>query len=399
MQPSKRVQSLTVSPIRKLVPYAQAAEAKGKKVYHLNIGQPDLPTPSTFMEKIAQFHSSTISYGNSQGDLNLIKAIQRYYQKWHINYDINNIYITNGASEALAFTILSLCDPGDEIIVFEPFYPNYNSIAKTYNVNLRAVTTSPEKGYHLPNMEEIEKVITPKTKAILLTNPGNPTGVIYSHEEMDMISHIVCKYDLGLIADEVYREYVFSGKFESFGTRKELEQNLIITDSVSKRYSACGVRIGCLLSKNKTFCKEFMKCCQSRLCCPTIEQFGAAALYDTPETYLLESKVEYQKRCETIKTELSLIPGLKTSSPNGAFYVMVKLPVDDSEKFAIWLLNNFDINGETVMIAPGGGFYITPDKGKDEARLAYVINCTNLKKAINLLGAGLKAYPGYTLKK
>jgi len=395
LRASKRARSLTISPIRKLVPFAQAAAAKGKKVYHLNIGQPDLPTPPNFMEKIRTFNKKTISYGNSQGDLELIKAVQKYYHSWNMDYDLDNIYITNGGSEALEMAMLTTCDPGDEILVFEPFYPNYNTLAKAFGIKLRPVATSPTAGYHLPDEETIVKKLTVNTKAILLTNPGNPTGVVLTREEMDLISRIAIKYELALIVDEVYREYVFSGKFESFGTRKALANNLIITDSVSKRYSACGARIGCIISKNKLYCKEFMKCCQARLCPPTLEQFGAAALYDTPPSYLKKANEEYQKRCDTIKAELAKIPGLISSKPEGAFYVMVKLPVDSAEKFAVWLLNEFDVNGETVMIAPGDGFYATKKKGLQEARLAYVINCDDLKKAIGLLAAGLKAYPGH----
>lgn len=398
MHCSERVLAINESPIRKLLPYAHAAVEQGKKVYHLNIGQPDLPTPATFMERISHFKAATIKYGDSHGNKELIKAIQEYYREWGMDYAADDIYITNGASEALGFAILSLCDPGDELLVFEPFYSNYSSIASMYNVKLKAVPTSPENGYRLPDEATIEKAITPRTKAILANNPGNPTGVIFTDEEMAMLARLTIKHDIVLIADETYREYVFEGKMTSFGTFPELDQNLVITDSVSKRYSACGLRIGCIITKNKELCQQFLKCCQSRLCSPTLEQYGASALYTTPASYLTDTNKEYKKRSETLKRELAKIPGLQSSQPCGAFYVMVKLPVDDAEKFATWLLKEFDVDGETVMITPGAGFYQTPGRGVDEVRLAYVLNCEALEKAIRIMGAGLKKYPGYTLK-
>lgn len=398
MRISQRTLSIAVSPIRKLTPYAKEAVAKGKKIYHLNIGQPDLPTPETFMKEIETFKDKTVVYGPSQGNPDLLKAIQKYYQGWQMNYALDNIYITNGGSEALSFAVMALCDPGDEILVFEPFYANYSSFANAYNVKLHPVVTTPESGYRLPDEAAIEAQVTEKTRAILVTNPGNPTGVVLTRAEMDLIAKVALKHDLAIISDEVYREYIFDGEFTSFGTFPELEDKVILIDSVSKRYSACGARVGCIITKNQALCKEFNKCCQSRLCSPEIEQLGAVGLYKTPVSYLKAANEEYKKRCATIARELAQIPGLISSKPQGAFYVMVKMPVDDAEKFAIWLLQDFDVNGETVMIAPGNGFYATPGKGGDEARLAYVINCEDLTKAIRLLGAGLKAYPGYTLK-
>ena len=394
MNISKRVQSLTTSPIRKLAPYAVAAKAKGKKVYHLNIGQPDIETPAQFMDSIRNFNEKVVAYGNSQGEMFLLEAVQKYYEEWGMKFNTSNIYITNGGSEALIFAVMALCDPGDELMVFEPYYANYNSFARTFNVKINAVPTSAEAGYHLPSEAEIEKHITPKTRAILLTNPGNPTGVVYTEEEMQVIARLVLKHDMALIADEVYREFVYDGEYKSFGQMPELEQNLVIVDSVSKRYSACGARIGCLLSKNDEFCKQIMKCCQARLCCPTLEQIGAAALYTTPKSYLNDVNQEYKKRRDTIAGALAKIPGLISSSPKGAFYVMVKMPVDDAEKFAIWMLENFDVDGETVMFAPGNGFHDTEGCGVNEARLAYVLNCSDLKRAIELLGKGLSQYPG-----
>ena len=398
MRISKRTLSIAVSPIRKLTPYAKAAAAKGKKIYHLNIGQPDLPTPETFMKEIDTFKGKTVVYGPSQGNPDLIRAIQKYYQEWQMDYAPDNIYITNGGSEALSFAMMTLCDPGEEILVFEPFYANYSSFANAYNIKLHPVATTPESGYRLPDEAAIEAQITDKVRAVLITNPGNPTGVVLTKDEMDLIAKVALKHDLAIISDEVYREYIFDGEFSSFGAREDVADQVILIDSVSKRYSACGARVGCVITKNKTLCKEFNKCCQSRLCSPEIEQLGAVGLYKTPVSYLTAANDEYKKRCATIARELGQIPGLISSKPQGAFYVMVKLPVDDAEKFAIWLLENFDVNGETVMIAPGNGFYATPGKGVDEARLAYVINCEDLTRAIGLLGEGLKAYPGYTLR-
>ena len=397
MKISERALGMTASPIRKLVPYADAAKKKGKKVYHLNIGQPDIATSPKFMEAIRSFDPKVVAYGNSQGDMNLIKAIQKYYDAWGIHYETKNIFITNGGSEAQEMAIFSLCDPGDEILVFEPYYANYTSFAKLASAKVTAVPTSAEDGYRLPDQATIEKYINGKTRAILLTNPGNPTGVVYTKQEMDMIAAIVKKYNIALIADEVYREFVYDGTYTSFGTYEELEQNLIMVDSVSKRYSACGARIGCVITKNNDLCAQFMKLCQTRLCVPMVEQVGAAALYETPASYLEEVNKEYKKRRDTIAAGLAKIPGLVSSQPKGAFYVMVKFPVDDAEKFAIWLLQDFDVNGETVMIAPGNGFYATPGKGVDEARLAYVLKSEDLEKALALLAEAVKQYPGRTI--
>jgi aspartate aminotransferase len=396
MQISKRVKALTTSPIRALAPYADAAKEKGIKVYHLNIGQPDIETPPQFLEALRKYEAKVVAYGNSQGEKPLLKAISDYYKSWKMDFEPANIYITNGGSEALSFAVASMCDPGDELLVFEPYYANYNSFAKMGNVKIVGIPTDVAKGYRLPDMATIEKHITPRTKAILITNPGNPTGVVLTEAEMQMLAKVVIKHNLGLIADEVYREFVYDGAYRSFGTMPELAEHLVIVDSVSKRYSACGARIGCLLTKNKEMCQQLMKCCQSRLCCSGIMQAAAAALYTTPKSYLEAVNQEYKKRRDTIKAELSKIPGLTFSDPKGAFYLMVKMPVDNAKDFAIWLLKDFNVNGETVMFAPGNGFYENPANGINEARLAYVLNCDDIKKAISILAAGLKAYPGRT---
>lgn len=392
MNISHRVQRVPASPMRKLTPFALEAKAKGKKVFHLNIGQPDVETPKVFFDAIENYHVKTLAYGVSQGDPNLIDAIQKYYEGWNIHYDKSEIFITDGGSEAVAFAVMSLCDAEDEILLFEPFYANYKSFINTYNVNIVTVPTYAENGYHLPDAETIEKAITPKTRAILLSNPGNPTGVIYTKAEMDEIAKVVLKHDIALIADEVYREFVYDGEYTSFGTMPELEQHLVMIDSVSKRFSACGARMGAIITKNKELAPQLLKCCQARLCCPAVEQVGATALYGTPKSYFKAVNDEYKHRRDTIKAELAKIEGLVSSDPKGAFYVMVKLPVDNAEEFAKWLLTDFEDKGETVMITPGYGFYATEGKGLTEVRLAYVLKCEDLTRAIELLGLGLKQY-------
>ena len=398
MRISNRVQSMALSPIRKLTPFADAAKAKGKKIYHLNIGQTDIETPPQFMDAIRKYDAKIIAYGNAKGEPALVKAIQKYYAEKGMQYDLSDIYITNGGSEALIFTVMTLCDEDDEIMVFEPFYANSNSFAKEFKAKMNPVPTSVDTGYHLPSKEEIVKHITPKTRCILLTNPGNPTGVVYTPEEQDMLVEICLEHDLVLIADEVYREFVYDGAYRSFGSIPEIADNLVIIDSISKRYSACGARIGCVICKNKDFNTGMNKGCQTRLCAPVVEQIGAAALYETPVSYLDEVNPEYKKRRDTIAAALGRLPGVKAAEPKGAFYVMVSLPVDDAEKFATWMLTDFDIDGETTMFAPGNGFYSLPGMGVNECRMAYVLKSEDLERAIYILGEGLKKYPGYTLK-
>ncbi|WP_296398562.1 pyridoxal phosphate-dependent aminotransferase [Acidaminococcus timonensis] len=394
MHISQRTLHIPTSPIRKLAPIANRVE-KTKKIYHLNIGQPDIPTPESFFEGVASYHPKVVAYGKSQGDAKLLDGIQKYYASWGMDYTTDDIFVTNGGSEALSFAVMTTCDPGDNILMFEPFYANYKSFTGAYNVEIQGVPTSPATGYHLPDQDTIESYITDKTRAMLITNPGNPTGVIYTKDEMEMLARIVLKYDMTLIADEVYREFVYDGQFTSFGTMHELDDNLVLIDSVSKRYSACGARSGCVITKNKALQQELLKCCQARLSCPNIEQLGAAALYTTPKSYWEGVKQEYTKRRDTIKACLAAMPGVISSDPKGAFYVMVKMPIDDTEKFAKWLLEDFDIDGETIMITPGNGFYASDmSRGQDEARLAYVLNCDDLKKAMHILAEGLKKYPG-----
>jgi aspartate aminotransferase len=395
MHISERTRRMPTSPIRKLAPFADKAEKEGRKVYHLNIGQPDIATPESFFKATTAFQPAVLEYGKSQGRKELLQAIQKYYHDWGMDYRLDNIFITNGGSEAIAFAVLTTCDPGDNILIFEPFYANYKSFIYTYNVEVNGVPTSPDEGYHLPSEKEIEKYINDRTRAILVTNPGNPTGVIYTEEEMELLSRIVRKYNLVLIVDEVYREFVYDGKFKSFGTMPELDDYLIMIDSVSKRYSACGARIGCVISKNEDIDAQFLKCCQARLSVSQIDQVGAAGMYTTPKSYWDGVRQEYARRRDTIEEGLRAMPNVISSQPKGAFYVMVKFPVDDIERFAKWLLTDFQLDNETVMITPGNGFYASsPELGKDEARLAYVLNCDALKRAMYILGEGLKQYPG-----
>jgi aspartate aminotransferase len=395
MKFSKRITGMQASPIRKLVPYANEAKAKGKKVYHLNIGQPDIVTPAGFFEAIKNFREDVLAYSTSAGSNELIDAIRKYYQGYGIEYGREHIIITNGGSEALMFAMIALCDPGDEILVPEPFYTNYNGFGQAVNVAIRPITTKAECGFHLPPAEEIEKLVNPATKAILISNPGNPTGVVYTDQEIAMLAEIASKHDLFIISDEVYREFVYDGlKYTSFGTIKEIEDRVILVDSVSKRYSACGARIGCISSKNAELMAQVMKLAQGRLCVPTLEQVGAAELYKTPMSYLKEVNEEYTRRRNILYKALKEMPGVICEEPKGAFYVVVKLPVDNAEKFVIWMLKDFDVDGETVMMAPAEGFYATPGLGRDEVRLAYVLKEKDLARAMDILKAGLEAYPG-----
>lgn len=394
MNVSRRISGTFASPIRKLSPYADAAKAAGKKVYHLNIGQPDIQTPPAFLEAVRAFDGRVIAYGDSRGYAPLLSAIQKYYHDWGMDFDTEEITVTGGGSEALLIAMMGLCDPGDEILVFEPFYANYLSFADVLNVNMKAVTTGVETGYAIPSEERVESAVTPRTRALLITNPGNPTGRVLTGDEMELIARVARRHGLALIVDEVYREFVYGQPFRSFGAMPGLEDNLILVDSLSKRFSACGARIGALLSHNADFNAQIMKYCQARLCCPELEQIGAAALYGTPREYLKGVNAEYRLRRDTLERALSRLPGVTFSSPQGAFYTMIKMPVDSAERFAMWLLERFDSRGETVMIAPGDGFYLTPGLGADEARLAYVLNARDLTRAIEILGEGLRVYPG-----
>lgn len=391
---STRITSMQESPIRKLVPYAEKAKKSGKKVYHLNIGQPDIETPANFMDAVKKFDEKVLKYTFSQGIPELIQAMITYYKKYDMHFEEDEVLITNGGSEALLFSLIAVADDGDEILVPEPFYTNYNGFSSVAGIKVVPITTEASQGFHLPTKEIIEKSISQKTRAILLSNPGNPTGVVYSKEEIQLIADIAKKYDLFVIADEVYREFVYDNlKYTSFGNIKEIEDRVILVDSVSKRFSACGARIGAILSKNKGLMKQILKLCQGRLCCPTLEQIGAVELYNVSDDYYNAVLKEYEKRRNIVYESLQDIPGVICEKPTGAFYVVVKLPVVDAEEFVIWLLKDFDVDNETVMMAPAEGFYATPGLGKDEVRIAYILNETDLKKAMHLLKVALEKYP------
>ena len=393
MKFSKRLSSMQQSPIRKLAPFALAAKTKGVKVYHLNIGQPDIITPIGFFNTVKNFDEKVLEYAGSQGMPELIEAIRKYYTTYNMNFKSEDIIITNGGSEALLFSFMAACDPGDNILVPEPFYTNYNGFAQCLNINVKSVTTFAENGFHLPSKEEILSKIDDKTSAILVVNPGNPTGCVYTKEEVQMLAEIAKERDLWIIADEVYREFVYEGlEYTSFGNIKEVEDRVIIIDSVSKRYSACGARIGSIACKNKDFIAEVMKVCQGRLCVATIEQLGAAALYDTPKSYFKEVNDEYKKRRDTLYNELMKADGVICEKPMGAFYIVAKLPVEDAEDFVSWMLKEFRRDNETVMCTPAEGFYSTPGLGKNEVRLAYVLKEDDLKKSGQLLKEALEEY-------
>ena len=386
------------SPIRKLVPYALKAKENGKHVYHLNIGQPDIETPNSFMDAIRKFDEKVLAYTLSQGIPELIQEISTYYRKHDMHFEKDEILITNGGSEAVLFSVMAVTDPDDEILIPEPFYTNYNGFSTAVNVRVTPVTCKAEEGFHLPPKSTIAASINSKTKAILLSNPGNPTGVVYTRDEVEMLADLAAEHNLFIIADEVYREFVYDGlPYTSFGHMTHIQDRVIIVDSISKRYSACGARIGSLASKNKDLMKQLLKLCQGRLCVPTLEQIGATELFKTPTSYLDDVNREYQKRRDIVYEALTNIPGVFCEKPTGAFYVVAKLPVDDAEKFVIWLLSEFDHDGKTVMMAPAEGFYATPGLGRNEARIAYILNEEELKMAMETLEHGLNQYPGRTI--
>ena len=390
---SNRVISMQSSPIRKLVPYATSAKEKGIKVYHLNIGQPDIKTPKGFFDAVNTFNSDVLEYAVSQGLPELIDAMIDYYATYDMNFEKDEILITNGGSEALLFSMMAICDPGDNILVPEPFYTNYNGFSSCVNVFVRPITTHPENGFHLPNKEEICSKIDKNTKAILISNPGNPTGTVYTKEEVHMLADIAKENNLWIIADEVYREFVYDNlDYISFGNIEEIKDRVIIVDSVSKRYSACGARIGSLACKNKEFIAQVLKLCQGRLCVSTLDQIGSIELYKTPNTYFKKVNEEYEKRRDVLYSELMKVEGVICKKPTGAFYILAKLPIENAEDFVIWMLNEFDVDGETVLACPAEGFYGTEGLGKSEIRLAYILNEHDLKKAANILKEGLEKY-------
>ncbi|MCM8710659.1 pyridoxal phosphate-dependent aminotransferase [Clostridium sp. SYSU_GA19001] len=393
MNVSKRIQNMQFSPIRKLASYAEMAKEKGIKVFHLNIGQPDVVTPHTFFQGINSFNESVIKYSSSQGIDSLLESFIKYYKEWNINFEKDELLVTNGGSEALLFTIMAVCDYGDEIVIPEPFYTNYNSFADAAGVRVVSFITKAEDGFHLPNKKEIISKITSKTKALLITNPGNPTGTVYTYEEVRMLADIAKEYDLYLIADEVYREFVYDGlQYTSAMYMEDILDRVILIDSISKRYSACGARIGLVASKNKEIISQILKLCQSRLCCATLEQIAAANLINTPRAYFEEVRSEYENRRNIAFESLSKIPGVICKKPTGAFYIIAKLPIEDADDFARWILTDFNYDNKTVMFAPAEGFYATKGLGKNEIRLSYCINSEDLKCAMNVLSIALNTY-------
>lgn len=366
----------------------------GKKIYHLNIGQPDIPTPKEYFDAINAFSDKTLAYAASPGVPALIGAIQKYYEKLGISYGDNDIYITTGGSEALMYTCLSILDPGTEVIVPEPYYPNYNTFISAAGGVIRPMPTRPEEGYRYADREKFESLINENTRAILITNPGNPTGVVLNEDEMRMIADVAKAHDLYLISDEVYREFCYheSETIPCMGRFSDIAENLVIIDSVSKRFSSCGARVGCVITKNKELQNAVLKLCQSRLSVATLDQLGACALYSVDESFIRASIKEYKHRRDVCVSGLRKIPGVLVEEPMGAFYVMAKLPVDNAEKFQTWLLENFDDRGDTVMFAPGMSFYATEGYGMDEIRIAYVLKEKDLSRAVELLGIGISRY-------
>ena len=381
------------SPIRKLVPYSEIAKKNGNKVYHLNIGQPDIKTPEVALNAIKNTDIKILEYSHSAGFDSYRTKLALSYQKIGLPINKEDIIITTGGSEALLFAMGSTMDFGDEIIIPEPFYANYNGFSTASGVKVVPVISTIDTGFALPPISDFEKLITPKTKAILICNPGNPTGYLYSEEEIQQLATLVKKHDLFLIADEVYREFTYDGyKHYSIMNIPGIEENAIMIDSVSKRYSMCGARIGCIVSKNKELMTTAMKFAQARLSPPTFAQIASEAALDTPQSYFDEVITEYKERRDTLITELNKIPGVKVATPKGAFYCIAQLPVTDADHFAQWLLESYDYKKETVMVAPAAGFYSSPNVGKNEVRIAYVLKKEDLIKSVQILGEALKVY-------
>ncbi len=393
MNISKKLQKIKQSPIRKFNPYALEAEARGIKIYRLNIGQPDVETPPCFMEAIRNYDEKVIAYAESGGVAELQDAICDYFKAYGMDFKRDEVMVTNGGSEALTMVFNSILDPGDEIITAEPFYANYQTFVTTADGIIVPVTTKAEDGYAYADADLIESAITDKTRAIVCTSPGNPTGRVLSMEDIKLIGELAVKHDLWIVADEVYREFAYDGNdITSFGMIPEIRDRVILIDSVSKRFSACGARVGCIVSKNKDLMDSVMKIAQGRLCCPTLDQIGAAALYRLDRSYYDKAREEYEARRDAVYEELMKIPGIVCRKPGGSFYIMAKLPVDDIEDFLIFLLKEFDDKGETVMFSPAEGFYATPGLGKDEIRIAYVLNRDDMRRGVELIRLGLEKY-------
>lgn len=395
---SQKGLKMPASPIRKLVPFADEAKRSGRKVYHLNIGQPDIETPEVALQAIRNFDMKVIEYSHSAGILSYRQKLAAHYAKIGINITADDIIVASGASEAILFAMQSTMDPGDEIIIPEPFYANYNGFAVNSGVTVKPIPSSIESGFALPPIAEFEKAITPRTKAIMICNPNNPTGYLYSRAELEVLREIALKYDLYLFADEVYREFCYDGNTHFSVMQLEgLENNVILIDSVSKRYSACGVRIGAMISRNKELMAVAMKFAQARLSPPSIGQVAAEAALETPDSYFDAVLKEYLARRDVVVEAINRMPGAFCPNPKGAFYVVARLPIDDSDFFCKWLLQEFSFENQTVMLAPATGFYATPGRGKDEVRISYVLNVNDLKASMKCLQEALKVYPGRTI--
>ena len=393
---SNRATHMPASPIRKLVPFAEGAKARGIHVYHLNIGQPDIPTPKEMMDAYRNTTLTVLPYSHSAGSWEYREHLAQYYRSHGIEVDKEHVLVTTGGSEAIIFTFMTIMDPGDEVIIPEPFYTNYNGFAVEAGVKVVPVTCNRADGFKLPSDAEIEARITERTKAILICNPNNPTGYVYTKEELERLQRLAEKHDLFLLADEVYREFVYDGaQHYSILSLPGIGERAVVMDSISKRFSACGARIGCVVTRNPAILEAALKFGQARLSPPTLDMIAAdAALVNTPPEYLQEVVNEYRARRDVVFEALEKIPGVEGLKPRGAFYTIVKLPVDDAEKFATWLLSDFDYNGETVMLAPANGFYATPGKGVDEVRIAFVLNLESMKRAMEILRVALEKYPG-----
>ncbi|MBR2382147.1 MAG: pyridoxal phosphate-dependent aminotransferase [Anaerotignum sp.] len=393
MRISDRVQAMQNSPIRKFNPMADAAKAEGVKIYHLNIGQPDIETPPVFWEAVKGFDSKVLEYAGSWGLPSLQDAIVEYFKRFDMNLDRNDVLITSGGSEALTLVFLSIINAGDEIIVPEPYYTNYLTFIQAADGVIKPITTYAEEGYKYAIRERLEAVVTDKTKMISIVNPGNPTGCILSREDMRVIADFAKEHDLWILADEVYREFAYDGReMTSFGQLADVEDRVIIIDSVSKRFSACGARIGCLVCKNKEYMAQVYKIAMGRLCVPTLDMVGAEAMYKLPADFFVDVKAEYEHRRNVAFEALKKIPGVVCQKPGGAFYITAKMPVESTEDLLLFLLNEFRDNNETVMYAPAEGFYATEGLGKDELRIAYILKAEDLARAIELLGKGIEAY-------
>ena len=396
---SDKANLMPESPIRKLVPYAEKAKKQGRKVYHLNIGQPDISTPKEALEAVKNTDIKVVEYTHSAGNESYRKKLAQYYQQQGINVDHTEMLITTGGSEAVLFAFNTCLNEGDEVIIPEPFYANYNGFAITAGVKVKPITSSIEYDFALPSIDEFEELITEKTKGIVICSPNNPTGYLYSEKEMQKLKTLVQRHDLFLFSDEVYREFCYDGKAHTSAMHLEgIENNVVLLDSVSKRYSMCGARIGALISKNKDIVANAMKFAQARLCPPAFGQIAGEAALDTPKEYFDEVYNEYIERRNFMVDALNNMEGVYSPLPKGAFYTVVRLPVDDSERFAQWMLSDFHYNNQTVMIAPASGFYSTPGLGKDEARIAYVLNIEDLKNAMETLEQALREYPGRTVE-